>query len=314
MDSGGTGPKAMPLLRIGTAPVNWNNNDLPNWRPFVPFPEILDEMASSGYTATEWDESFGITIDVLNSELARRKMAFAGAYRWFDFLDDKRFLAEIESILPLLKTLQGIGVRHLVVSDRLREHRVSCAGFVPENGSASLDKIGYAAIAANVVRLSEFARAFDLRIHYHNHVGTYVETPREVEDLISHLDLKSVDLCFDTGHYAFGGGDAVAFVEEHFLAIGYLHLKDVDPIVLDLARAGRWSFLDALRHYIFCPLGEGHGHIPEIVQYLTRNRFGNYVIVEQDTCRGDATENARHNLLRLLDSAPATDTSWRSDS
>src|SRR5680860_108674 len=292
-------------LRVGTAPVNWNNNDLPNWRPLVPFPEILDEMARAGYAATEWDESFGADVDDLNLQRQRREMVFTGAYRWFDFLDDDRYSHESATILPLLETLQGTGVHHLIVSDRLREHRVACSGFVPQDGSASLNDAGYKKIAANLAQLCEDARSYDLRVHYHNHAGTYVETPVELATLINHLDLDTVDLCFDTGHYAFGGGDAFTFIEEHLPAIGYLHLKDVDPDVLGLAKTNRWSFLDALRHYIFCPLGEGNARIPEIVRHLTGEGFRNYVIVEQDTCRGDATANGRHNLSVVLSSGSA---------
>lgn len=291
-----TDPETQPSLNVGTAPVNWNNNDLPNWRPLIPFPDILDAMLKAGFLETEWDESFGIQVDDLNDERRRRGMSFTGAYRWFDLLDEDQFARDVEKTRPLLETLQGIGVRHLIVSDRLREHRVACSGFVPEDGSVSLDDSGFAAIGRRLAHLANIADAYNLLVHYHNHAGTCIETPAEVRGLISHLDLNTVDLCFDTGHYAFGGGDALDFIEEHVDSIGYLHLKDVDPGVLQMTRANRWSFLEALTHYVFCPLGEGNAHIPEVIDLLIRERFGNYVIIEQDTCRGDATENGRQNL------------------
>ncbi len=301
-----------PLLKIGTAPVNWNNNDLPDWRPAIPFPEILDSMLDAGFLETEWDESFGANVDALNQELQRREMSFTGAYRWFDFLDEHRFGRDIETTRSLLQTLQDIGVRHLIVSDRLREHRVACSGFVPIDGSVSLDSLGYATIAANLARLADLTRPYDISVHYHNHAGTYIETPEEIERLVSRLDLAIVDLCFDTGHYAFGGGDALGFINEHTGSIGYLHLKDIDPEVLELAKANRLSFLDALRQYIFCPLGEGNARVPEIVEHLVKGHFGNYVIIEQDTCRGDATENGRRNLSTIQSIVSAADPNRRS--
>jgi inosose dehydratase len=283
-------------FRVGTAPVNWNNFDLEDWRPVVPFPRILDEMRAAGYVATEWDASFGTGISTLNQERGSRGMAFTGAYRWLDFLNDDQFDLDLAEIRPFLDTLQGIGVKDLIVADSLRPHRVACAGSVPMDGSESLNPAGYDRIVANLQHLHEVVTPFGLFLHYHNHVGSYIETPAEVEELLSRLDLTFVDLCFDTGHFAFGGGDALKFVEAHASAIGYLHLKDVDGKVLAEARAAQWSFLDALRHYIFCPLGEGDAGIPAILDKLIDNEFNNYVIIEQDTCRGDQTDNARHNL------------------
>ncbi len=118
-----------------------------------------------------------------------------------------------------------------------------------------------------------------------------------------------VDLCFDTGHYAFGGGDSLAFLQAHHRSIGYLHLKDVDPEVLAAARSNRWSFLDSLRNYVFCPIGTGTARIADVVNLLVAVGFGHSVIIEQDTCRDDATANARANLdkvRRFEDAANST--------
>ena len=283
-------------LRVGTAPVNWNNNDLPNWRPQVLFPKILDEMQTAGYHETEWDESFGTDVDVLNHERAYRGMTFTGAYRWFDFVDDEAFARDLESIRPFLETLRGIGAGHLIVADSLRRHRVAVAGSVPADGSASLDESAYGRLAHNLDRLDVFAAGFNLAVHYHNHVGTYIETPHETETLLAQITGSRVDLCFDTGHYAFGGGDAREFLTTHHADIGYLHLKDVDPQVLHETRKHGWNFLDALRQCIFCPIGTGSARIAGIIELLGSVEFPGYVIVEQDTCRDDATLNARENL------------------
>ena len=46
------------VLRVGTAPVNWNNFDLDGWRPEVPYPGILDEMKRAGYDCHRMGCSF----------------------------------------------------------------------------------------------------------------------------------------------------------------------------------------------------------------------------------------------------------------
>ncbi|MGB3330544.1 MAG: sugar phosphate isomerase/epimerase, partial [Thermomicrobiales bacterium] len=199
----------------------------------------------------------------------------------------------------------------LIVADRMRPERIAIAGAVPADGSASLDAAHLDALVANLHALARRAADAGLAVHYHNHVGSYVESPAEVAALAARLDPALVDLCFDTGHYAFGGGDALRFLRDQSDRIGILHLKDVDPAVLAEARERGWSFHESLRHYIFCPLGAGSAHIDRIVQTLVERDFPGWVIVEQDTCEGDATANARANLetLRgLIDAATTTTT------
>ncbi len=300
-----TGSPGSFRLNVGTAPVNWNNFDLPNWRPVVPFPAILDEMLVAGFDATEWDLSFGAQTEVLNRERMTRGMIFTGAYRWLDFVDSGRFRNDLVELTPFLKTLQEIGADHLIVADRLRPDRVACAGAVPADGSRSLDLPGYRTIAHHLSELAEVSKEHGLAVHYHNHAGTVIETLGELALLIDHLEPGTVDLCFDTGHFAYGGGDSLDFLRNHLPAIGYLHLKDVDANVLHDARTNGWSFTEGLRHFIFCPLGEGSAHIDSIVTTLAGQQFSGYVIVEQDTCRGDSTANARHNLetVRQIEAA-----------
>ncbi|HEU0164096.1 MAG TPA: TIM barrel protein, partial [Thermomicrobiales bacterium] len=222
---------------IAAAPVTWNNNDLENWRPRIPFPDILDRIAGAGYTATEYDGSFGTDSAIVTTEAGKRGLVFCGSYQWFDLQTKGDVIAETLNLVSTLELLQAIHCEHLIVADALRPERVAIAGAVPADGSAALGDDGFARIASNAHRVAAIAAGYGIRSHYHNHVGTYVETPDEVESLVGELDLAQVDLCFDTGHFAFGGGDALRFVEAHLDTIGYVHLKDVNATVLAEAKA-----------------------------------------------------------------------------
>jgi inosose dehydratase len=293
--------KTVTPLLFGTAPVNWNNFDLVDWRPVVPFPHILDEMVAAGYSRTEWDASFGGDPDALNHERESRGMSFVGAYRWIDFLDDTGFAKSLSGIDEIVPTLAAIGVDNLIVADSLRPERVAIAGAVPADGSQSLEKPELEKLATNLHSLANRVREFGIAVRYHNHVGSFIETPAELDALLPYLDETLVDLCFDTGHFAFGGGNAFDFMQTHLQRIGMIHLKDVDIQVLEQARANRWTFQESLRHYIFCPLGEGGAQVGQAIQHLVRSRFGGHVIIEQDTCKGDQTEIARLNLATARD-------------
>ncbi|HEV2073080.1 MAG TPA: sugar phosphate isomerase/epimerase [Thermomicrobiales bacterium] len=283
-------------LRLATAPVNWNNNDIPGWRPVVPFPEILDRMQEAGYSATEYDSSFGCDPAILRSAVEDRGMTWCGSYQWVDFLDTEGLDAIIRSLTPTLELLDAIGCRNLLVADALRPHRVSMAGRVPADGSASLSSDDLRRLAEGAHRLAESAAAHNIAIHYHNHVGSWIEAPHEVETLLTHLDSALVDVCFDTGHYAYGGGNPADFIAHYHERIGYLHLKDVDTDAVQNARRQSLTFIEALKHHVFSPVGAGSADIPAILDVLVSSDFDGWVVIEQDTCEGDATVTARRNL------------------
>jgi sugar phosphate isomerase/epimerase len=55
-------------VRLGFAPITWNNEDIADeLGPRVPFETVLDEIAASGYVATELGSGFPPNSAVLRS-------------------------------------------------------------------------------------------------------------------------------------------------------------------------------------------------------------------------------------------------------
>ena len=69
----------------------------------------------------------------------------------------------------------------------------------------------------------------------------------------------------------------------------------MDGDVLARARAEGWSFGQALKAYIFPPLGEGIAQVPEVVAHLLARGYDGWFVLEQDTNRGSPMEVARDN-------------------
>src|SRR2546430_3668066 len=72
-------------------------------------------------------------------------------------------------------------------------------------------------------------RATGLRTVFHHHIGTWVETPEETAKFLSLTDPNVVGLCFDTGHYRFGGGGSVEGLRRHVDRVWHVPLQDPDP-------------------------------------------------------------------------------------
>lgn len=73
-------------MKLATAPVNWNNADVTDYRPWVPYPALLDEMVAAGYVATEWGMNMERETANLRSDLQQRKLQMLGALLGWNYV------------------------------------------------------------------------------------------------------------------------------------------------------------------------------------------------------------------------------------
>jgi inosose dehydratase len=66
-----------------------------------------------------------------------------------------------------------------------------------------------------------------------------------------------IDLCLDTGHCVYGGGDAIGEAEKYRSVLRFVHIKDVDDTVLIEARRRKWTFDEAIAAKVFTIVGRG---------------------------------------------------------
>jgi len=285
-------------MRIATSPINWNNEDVPNYRPWVPYPEILDEIQKAGYRATEWSSSLPEDPERLKEDLEARGLRMVGAFVALDLRERSRHPSELKRALAKARFLKALGARHLVVADAGDEARRMAAGHVgPEH---ALPEEGWAAMAEGLTALAERLEDLGMALVFHNHVGTYVETGEEIAQLLDRTDPDRVGWCLDTGHLVYGGGDLLNLLGRYKNRVRYLHLKDVNPEVLETAKRQGWGFQEALRHFIFAPLGEGMVPLKAALAALLETGYDGWAVIEQDTTPADPTETARKNRARLL--------------
>ncbi len=289
-------------MRLATAPINWNNEDVRDYRPWVPFPAILDEIAAAGYDVTEWSSSLPTSAAELGPELDRRGLTLLGAFAGLDLRDRTGHDRQLDLALGHARFLHGLGARYLVASDAGDAARRAAAGHAGDAPGLSDGELG--ALAAGLERLATELRDLGMELVFHPHVGTYVETPEEIDRLFARTDAELVGWCLDTGHQVYGGArDLASLVRAHLDRVRYVHVKDVDGEVLERARSGGWGFSEALRRFVFCPVGDGIVPLAEVLGDLAGHGYDGWLVVEQDTTDRDPTITARHNreaLERML--------------
>lgn len=287
------------MLHFGTVPILWNNDDVPELTPAVPYERVLDEIAEAGFTGTELGSNYPKDATALKSALQARGLTLSGAYYCPGLTDAAGVQDALNSVDTFLDFLRDVGASALIVAEPVIKARAAVAGRVNEVGGPLLDDEQWQTLADALNQLGARCAARGLALAFHNHAGTWVETPREVMRLMSMTDPRLVGLCLDTGHYTFGGGDAAEAVERYFLRLRYLHLKDLDPKVLDEVKASRLDFLEALRRRVFTELGTGCVDAKAIAAKLTAENWDGWVVAEQDTTHQAPLVSAKANRAAL---------------
>ena len=91
---------------------------------------------------------------------------------------------------------------------------------------------------------------------------------------------------FDTGHWAFGGGDPLTGIRQFADRIWYVHFKDHDPAVHEQSRIQEWDGPQSVGQGIFPELGRGDVDFLGVLQELEKIGYDSWIVVEQDVLPG----------------------------
>ena len=84
-------------------------------------------------------------------------------------------------------------------------------------------------------------------MQFHSHADSHVGYQPEIERFLESTNPDYVNLCLDTGHVAYYGGDSVELITKYPDRIGYVHLKQVNPAVVAEVLEKDLSFPEAVR-------------------------------------------------------------------
>jgi inosose dehydratase len=287
-------PRMSPLseqIRFACAPVSWGVQDDPGPAWAQPYQSVLGEIASAGYTGTELGPYGYFPTDpgLLKDILQRLGLKLLSSFVPVPIADPSRTAHVIEHVRKVGALLSSLGAELLVLADCQTPERREIAGRVPIDGSKSL-KAGQWKQVGSVVRdVVRAAEEFGLRLVFHPHVATFVETPDEVECLFEVLGGAPVSLCLDTGHCVYGGGDPVDEAKKYRSILRYIHIKDINSHVLGEARRSRLNFDQAVGAGVFSSIGDGCIDFSSFFQLLSETNYAGWAVVEQDVIYGKTT-------------------------
>ena len=296
------------MIRVANAPCSWGALEFGATEEPALASQVLDEMAAAGYAGTELgDWGFLPTAPAaLAADVGTRNLALVGAFvpvalARADALDEgvaravrtARLLANAGQAGQTGRAGEAGHDPVLVLSDDNASvpNRTTRAGRIREEDG--LTPAAWDAFAQRAERVAAAVRdATGLRTVFHHHCAGYVETPEEIDALLSRADAALLGLCLDTGHLMFAGGDPLAAIAKYGDRIRHVHFKDCDPALAAQSRAEGWDYHTAVRRGLFCELGRGMVPFSGVLDALHARTYSGWIVVEQDVLPGLGTPAA----------------------
>jgi inosose dehydratase len=253
-------------MRVGSAPDSWGvwHADDPRQTPWWRF---LDEIALAGYEWVELGPYGYLPSDPkqLEAELARRTLKVAGGTVPGILHEQSRWREDVERARNVAKLTSALGGKFVV--------------FLPDD-CGILDQDGWCRLTRGVDELSTILeQEYNTQLVFHPHADSHVESQQEIEQLLADTQ---VALCLDTGHVAYGRGDNLELIAKYPERIGYVHLKQVDPLIRDEAKAAGLSFADAVQRGVCPEPPAGEPSFEALARALEPLGDDLFTIVEQD--------------------------------
>jgi len=294
-------------VRIGINPITWTNDDVPELGGDTPLDVCLSETKQAGYAGTELGGKFPRNSAELKPIMQRFGLEVISG--WYDGrCDEKEVAAEMDAIQPHLQLLKDMGSTHVVYADTSRGRHGAIWDPISQRPAIGADE--WPAYGRKLTALAERMADFGVRMAFHHHMGTIVETDADVGLLMRHTG-EAVGLLYDTGHSVFSGGDPLSLVKAHVKRVVHVHCKDARKPMLQRARAEDMSFMGAVMEGIFTVPGDGFIDYPAILRVLADAGYSGWLVVEaeQDPNRAHPLTYARmgyNNLSRMAGEAGFT--------
>jgi sugar phosphate isomerase/epimerase len=186
-------------------------------------------------------------------------------------------LAHVRQVAALTA---AAGAHHLVfIPPMYRDEKTGAFTESPELTAEQWAGFGRAADRLGRLLLLE---EYDVRLVVHPHADSHIQTQAEIERLLNESDSRYTNLCLDTGHVAYGGGDNLDLIRRFGERVGYVHIKQMDPGILAQVAAEDLSLGEAVKRGVCVSPPAGVPEPAGMVAELARLDAELFVIVEQD--------------------------------
>jgi len=280
-------------VKLGVCCTLWWNDDFPTIDAGITFGQAVSEMALAGFQGCSLGHKYPSDPAVLRAELDRRGLRVSEPWTSTYFTVARMQQKTIDAFEQTLDHIRALGGDELVVAEfGASSHLLPVDLFAnrPVFTDAQWD-----ALSSGLNTLGKIAAAAGMRLSYHHHMGTGVQTRADVDRLMASTDPDTVHLLLDTGHLAFAGEDPLDVARTYGNRIGHVHLKSVRAEIVHRVRTEGLSFQEGVELGVFTVPGDGDIDFRPILDALDGAGYRGWLVVEaeQDPNKANPLEYAK---------------------
>ncbi len=288
-------------IRLGTNPIAWSNDDLHELGGATPLETCLAEARQAGFTGIELGHKFPREPAALAEVLKPHGLALVSGW-YSSALLQRSPREEIAAIAGHAALLSALGCDVLILAET--SNAIHGRRDAPLSASPTLTPAEMTALARAVTEVGKHLSDLGLRLAYHHHLGTVVETRAEVDAFMDAAG-DEAGLLFDSGHAFAAGIEPAELAETYAGRVVHMHGKDVRAEVLARVRAEGMSFLDGVVAGMFTVPGDGCIDFGSVLSRLQSAGYDGWLVVEaeQDPEQANPLDYARRGHDHLLGAA-----------
>ena len=265
-------------VRIGINPITWTNDDLPSLGGDTPLETCLRETRQAGYAGTEMGGKFPKRAADMKQALDPHGLKLVSGWYSAELLR-RTAEQEIAAMAGHLDLMAGMGCTVMVFAEGTESNASNREA--PASRHRKIADTEWQEYGRRVTEVAEHMQRRGVRLAFHHHMGTAVQTADEIDRLMQSTGPEA-GLLLDTGHATYAGADPLELARKHAGRIVHVHCKDVRRKVLDRALKEQTSFLDSVLAGVFTVPGDGDVDFPPILKLLKQRGYLGWLVVEAE--------------------------------
>jgi inosose dehydratase len=269
------------MIRFGTNPIAWSNDDDQTIGAHISLEECLDDCRRIGFDGIEKGHKMPSGGAALKAKLAEFGLVFVSGWHSLNLLTQS-VEEEKAAIQPHLDMLKANGCTICIVCE--------CSNAIHGDDTKAvlrdrpvLDDGQWAEFGRKLEEVAAFCEAQGIHLVYHHHMGTIVESEAEIDRLMAETG-PATKLLLDTGHAYFGGADPAALARRHMGRVRHIHAKNVRPAVAREVETEDLSFLEGVRRGVFTVPGDPEGGVDflPVLEIAAEHGYDGWLVIEAE--------------------------------
>ena len=268
------------MIRFGTNPIAWSNDDDRSLGAHISLERCLREASAIGFDGIEKGHKMPSDPVALRAALAPLGLEFVSGWHSLNLLA-RSAADENAAIQPHLNLLKAMGCEVCIVCET--SNAIHGNDAVALADKPVLSGPGWPVFGVAVEAVADYCAGQGIALAYHHHMGTVVQSRAEIDALMAATG-PATRLLLDTGHALFAGVDPAALARDYMDRVVHIHAKNIRPTIAAQVWEQRLSFLEAVRRGVFTVPGDPDGAVDfaPVLRIAAEHGYDGWLVIEAE--------------------------------